>query len=277
MRPPAVLILSASLLLAACTPATLNPSFPLTHADAAADLDRIAADPRPLDRPVVVVAGWADPFLMGMHWSRTLRRTVGLHPGRDFIVVQFVGAWTFDACRARLIDAVQDRWPSDDVGQTVEVDVVAHSMGGLVARYATLPPMAGDVPPADGDRPVTRELHIARLFTLATPHRGARLAAWPSLDPRIRAMKAQSPFMDYLDDALPDADYELVPYVRLGDATVGDTNARPVGRGVWWVPNHPVRLAHMWARHDRRLTADILRRLRGETPFTTDPPVPLPE
>ena len=277
MRSPAVLILSASLLLAACTPAAHNPSFPLTHADAAADLDRIAADPRPLERPVVIVAGWADPFLMGMYWNRTLRRTVGLRPGRDFIVVQFVGSWTFDACRAKLIDAVQDRWPSDNVGRTVEVDVIAHSMGGLVARYAALPPMAGNVPPAEGDRAMTRQLDIRTLFTLATPHRGARLAAWPSLDPRIRAMKAESPFMDYLDDALPDAYYDLVPYVRLGDFTVGDANAQPSGRGVWWVPNRPLRLSLFWARHDRRLTADILRRLRGETPFTTTPPAPLPE
>ena len=272
MRPPAVLIFSASLLLTACTPAPVNPSFPLSHADAAADLDRIAADPRPLARPVVVVAGWADPFLMGMHWSRTLRRVAGT---RDFIVVQFVGAFTFDACRDRLINAVQERWPHDNPLLTVEVDVVAHSMGGLVARYAALPAFKAE-PPDPAHPGPSRRLDIRTLFTLASPHRGARLAAWPSLDPRINAMRAGSPFLRYLNAALPDAPYTLTPYVRLGDATVGDDNAAPPGRAAWWVTNTPFTLAHMAARSDDRLTADILRRLRGETPFTTNPPAPLP-
>ena len=35
-------------------------------------------------------------------------------------------------------------------------------------------------------------------------------------------MRTGSPLLDYLDAGLPDTDYELIPYVRLGDFTVGD-------------------------------------------------------
>ena len=85
----------------------------------------------------------------------------------------------------------------------IEVDVVAISMGGLIARYAAMPL------PDD-----SRQLRIRRLFTISTPHRGAKLAALPTFDQRQIDMRPGSAFLASLDDALADADYDLLPYVR---------------------------------------------------------------
>ncbi len=152
----------------------------------------------------------------------------------------------------------------DTVGDT-EVDVVAISMGGLVARYAATP----------GDQD-TAPLAIRRLFTLASPHRGARLARYLHPDPRTRDMRAGSGFLARLDEARDECDYELVPYGRLGDWIVGVENAAPPCTSPWWVSNLPFQDAHSDIARDPRLLADIARRLRGERPWTTEPPSPLP-
>ena len=66
-----------------------------------------------------------------------------------------------DEARTTVIEAVNKAFPSDDPQWTVPVDVVAISMGGLVARYAGVPARGeGDV----------RKLRVVRLFTLASPH-----------------------------------------------------------------------------------------------------------
>ena len=49
----------------AAEPAGVNPSFPLTVEKGRADLVRMAKDPRPLDRPLVILRGFADPGLGG--------------------------------------------------------------------------------------------------------------------------------------------------------------------------------------------------------------------
>ncbi|MFC1766418.1 esterase/lipase family protein [Planctomycetota bacterium] len=63
---------------------------------------------------------------------------------------------------------------SDDPNQTVQADVIAHSMGGLVSRYAAM------------EVPGKPRLRIAHLFTIATPHQGALISIPPSPDPRAR-------------------------------------------------------------------------------------------
>src|SRR5205814_7120526 len=63
----------------------------------------------------------------------------------------------------------------------------------------------------------------------------------------------------------------------LGDTVVGPQYAAPTGRTPWWVPDRPGEFAHVGTMTDPRILADALRRLRGEKPWTTDPPASLPK
>ncbi|MCA9293704.1 MAG: hypothetical protein KDA20_07820 [Phycisphaerales bacterium] len=240
-----------------------NPSFPLTIKGAREDLRAMAKAPKALERPVVVLAGFFDPGFASGKAAEMLRDATG--DGEHVVSVSFLTTSTFDQCRARVIEAVEKKFPSDDPSCSVEVDVVGISMGGLVGRYCAAPAMSAD----DGKRLVVR-----RLFTIGSPHRGADMAKLPTLDKRQLKMRAGSDFLAHLDDA--HIGYEIVPYVRLGDTIVGERNAAPVGVTPWWVTNEPLELAHMQAFDDPRIICDIARRLRGDEPWTSAPAEPLP-
>lgn len=259
-----VLVAAALLLVVGCSADDpMNPSFPLRLEDAKAALREMRRDPRQLERPVVVLAGIHDPGVLAGSATTTLRRVTD-EPDR-VIKVSFFTASTFDDCRARVIEAVDAAFPNDDPEVTTEVDVVAISMGGLVARHA--------VQPEEGS---PRRLRVRRLFTIATPHRGAKMAGVPTRDERILDMRAGSKFLSDLDtQASPEAPI-VYPYVRLDDAVVGVDRSAPPGRNPWWVANIPLSLAHVGAGQDPRILADIARRLRGEEPYTLDPAAPLP-
>ncbi len=242
----------------------LNPSFALIYSDAKAVLHEMQLDPKPLQRPLVVAAGIHDPGLIAPSVVRKLRNITS-DPDR-VISVSFFGLSlsTFDACREHLVEAVEQAFPSDDPENTVEVDVIGYSMGGLVARHAASPRSSG------------KRLQIKRLFTISTPHRGAKLAALPTFDERTIDMRAGSAFLAGLDSQLQNLEYELLSYTRLGDMIVGAQNASVSGTPPWWVTNAPFSPAHLAASTDPRILADIARRLRNEEPFTTNPPAPLP-
>ena len=256
-----------------CATGPVNPSLPITSADAEADIRRMRDEPRTLDRPVVVLAGWADPFFANTYWRDTLRKT-GVE--RDRIVdLSFLGRWTLASCREKVLAEVEKAWPSDDPEWTREVDVVAFSMGGLVARASAAP--------ARDDAQNPRRLRIARLYTIASPHRGSSLAALMpnglSLDRRIIEMQPGSDTLMYLNDvrAAGDAAYELATYTRLNDWVIDSANTAPEGEAPWWVATPFLHRPHQEAYRDPRIEADILRRLRGESPLTTSPPAPLPD
>ncbi len=264
-----VALVAAAAAAGGCATGPANPSFAVEPDDARRALRRMADARRPLRRPVVILGGFADPGI-GPHF---VERTLGplVHDADDrVLVVSFPLCTSFDACRRRVIDAVDRAFPCDEPGVTAEVDVIGLSMGGVVARYASAPR------PADGGGAGGRRLRIARLFTVSSPHRGATLAALPALTPLHADMRRGSAFLRALDDALPAGGYALYPYVRLGDAIVGERNAAPAGRSPYWVPNLPLEASHLQASRDPRILADIARRLRGEAPLASDPPAPLP-
>ncbi|MHC5022474.1 MAG: esterase/lipase family protein [Planctomycetota bacterium] len=257
----AALLLAAGVGCSADRP--LNPSFPLTLSDSRQALEEMRDDPHTFDRPVVLVGGFFDT---GVFSAKTARVLESLTTNPNQVIVFTPHRYsTFESCRTRLVQFVDEHFPCDDEGQTTEVDVVAVSMGGLVARYAAMDPPEGE-----------RRLRIRRLFTIATPHRGADLASVPTLDKRVMAMRTGSTFLKTLDEAYPEADYELHPYVRLGDWIVGADNTAPPGDHAWWVRTIPWSPAHIAAQHDPRILADICRRLRGEQPYSLEPRSPLP-
>jgi len=241
----------------------LDPDFPVTLRQADTQLQRFRTHHPALQRPLVVVGGFLDPFVAEV----VLLHHLGRHLTDDAprCGVSFVAWDTFDSCRRKLIDKVQRSWPSNDEHWTTQVDVLAFSMGGLVARHAALPL-------GPGARGPERRLKIHRLFTIATPHRGANWAPLGALNPLAQSMKPGSAFLARLDAALPDATYTLLPYVRRGDWIVGTDNAAPPGRDPWWVSARPLQFSHLQAVGDRRILADVLRRLAGQPGWATAGP-----
>ncbi len=249
-----------------------NPSFNVTMEQAKAALRHMERHPRPLKRPVLVLSGYMDPGFAAGSFAVRLRNLTG---DSRIQAIAFAFCRDFDECRRRVIETVEEHFPSDDPDWTTEVDVVAISMGGVVGRYAAM-----DItPPAtsanNSDDPLAhKRLKVARMFTIASPHRGAPLADLPTFDRVQIDMRMGSTFIESLEP--PNGDYELYAYVRLGDRTVGPANAAPPGQTPWWVARPFPSPAHAGAFTDARIIADVARRLRGETAFATHPPSPLP-
>lgn len=252
-------------LLCGCAAGPPNPSFPVTRGEARAAIRAMRRDPRELERPVVILGGLHDPGFDGSSLAGTLRTVAP--PGAPVISLTFwkLSTGSFDGCREYVVEAVERAFGSGPDGETVEVDVVGYSMGGLVARHAARPRTDGG-----------RRLRIHRLYTIATPHRGARLAALPTLDSRAADMRPGSDFLRALDEAMPQAGYDIVAYTRTNDWVVGEENSAPPGQDPWWVPVGPFAMSHLGAAADPRIVADIARRLRGEPPLAAEPPAPLP-
>lgn len=255
-------------LLPSCTADKhVNPSFPLSVSQARHDLIQMQDKPVALRRPVVVLGGWGD--VLGLPPAK-LAKLLQKATGDDRIIaIGFGMCNNFDACRQRVIERVDEAFPSDDPDRTTEVDVIGFSMGGLVARYSEADLNHVDIP--------SKRLNVANLYTISTPHRGALLAKVVAPGALARDMKPGSAFMQALDDHFNKADYPVIPYVRLNDLTVSEHFAAPQGQTPYWLPTIPFTGAHNDAYKDPRIVADIARRLRGETPYTTEPPTPLPE
>lgn len=241
----------------------LNPSFPLVRHDAKRMMEEMRATPLPAQRPIVVLGGYFDPGFVAQGVANRLRHVLEMPP--EVISITFFANGTFDECRAQVLREVEQAFPTNDPNWTREVDVVAISMGGVVARHA-----ARDL--GDG----SRRLNIARLFTISTPHTGANLASLPTFDRRQLAMREDSDFMAELNEDSTSRDFPIYAYVRLDDAIVGVENAAPPGVVPWWVPNEPFQFAHLSAAEDPRILADIARRLRDESPIALSPPTPPP-
>src|SRR5262245_47548826 len=216
---------AAAVFVGGCAAPAVNPSFAVTSDAAAADLHRIELDRRPLDRPILILGGYADPGIGGLAVGSAVRKRVG--EGR-IITVSFAFCSTFDQCRRKVIEAVDRELPSDDPNQTVEVDVIGLSMGGLVGRYAAAP------------IPGQKALNVRRMFTVSSPHLGAtRAIVLPRITQMQEDMRPQSAFLTRLEATETGINYALFPYTRLEDDVVGAKYAAPRGRTAWWVPNEP--------------------------------------
>jgi pimeloyl-ACP methyl ester carboxylesterase len=247
----------------------VNPSFDLDYAEAKRQLKAMEAQPTPLERPLVFVGPFIDPGLAEWRVLGQARRVFS--NDQRMAGVSFVLWDDFDSCREKLMRRVEALIPdstSSATGEGLEVDVIAFSMGGLVARYAAMPPQT--------ERGHAGRLKVRRLFTIATPHRGATLAPLGWIFPLARQMSPGSAFLEKLDAALPEADYELIPYTRLGDWVVGAGNTAPPTMRPYWVPTRWNELAHVQAADDPRILADIFRRLRHEPALSAAEPGALP-
>lgn len=242
-----------------------NPAFPATWRQIADEHARMRAESVGLTRPVLVLSGYRSPSLVARRLAYEIRRLTGAE--RDEVVsLAYLDAGTIEEPARRAVAFVERSFPSDDPVWTTEVDVVAVSMGGLVARLAAADPgLRGE--------PGGKRLRIGTLYSLASPHRGARLAARIRPDRAARDMRPGSALLAELDRALSDRSYEMVPYAVLRDGWVGARHAAPVGQDPIWVPGRWV-MSHHLVSFNRRILADLGRRLRGEEPLgrASEPP-----
>lgn len=245
-------------------PAT-NPAFPASWREVSAEHARMWASPTGLGRPVLVLSGYRAPWPVARRLAYEIRRLTGAERS---LLVPLAYPWdaTIEGPARKAVALVEDRFPSDDPDWTTEVDVVAVSMGGLVARLAAADPaLRGE---AGGKR-----LRIRTLYTLASPHRGAKLAETIRLDAASRDMRPGSDFLKRLDEAIKERSYEVVPYAVLRDGWVGAKNAAPRGMDPVWVPGRLI-LSHHLVSFNDRILADLARRLRGEEPLGRPSPPP---
>jgi pimeloyl-ACP methyl ester carboxylesterase len=252
-------------LSAGCGPRTANPLFPESADSASSRLAAIAQSPIRQQRPVLVLGGYMDPGFAAGSLERTLRRAFG--PDTELVSVSFGDCTSMAQCRDRVLAATQ---PILDADPSCAFDVVANSMGGLVARYAALTPR--DVELCGLPQPVhAGTLRIHHLYTICTPHLGARMAEGAFGSPMTQDMRPGSAFLACLDSALPDAIYALTCFAREGDSIVGSDRSAPAGIEPVLFDTPPFELSHVDAHRDPRILLVIVHGIRG------DPSLPLGE
>ena len=258
--------------LSGCAVQRNNQSFSVTVAIAKADVRRMKKEPMPLMRPLIIISGYSDPgigpaLLAGKFHQLT---------GDDRIATVVLPIWaSMEACRRLLVTKVEKHFPSPEPNYTVEIDAIGISIGGVVARYA-----ASGLPLIDQDTETMKQLQLKRLFTISSPHRGAKMASLPALTSQHLDVRSGSEFLHRLNSAGVDKSgpitYNVVAYTRLEDGVVGAANTAPPNQVPRWVPRPPLGLGHIGSLIDARIIADIARRLRNEEPWTKDPPESLP-
>lgn len=207
---------------------------------------QMRSSPRPLERPVIVLDGWHSPAVTSWGLARRLRAMTSGKP-RDVEWISYPLAFSVDAA-TRHAHRVIARFGL----VTREVDLVGISMGGIVARALA----AGMFGP---------RVNVRRVFTLASPHAGAKLAACVKPDRAARQLAPGSALLAELDAA--ERGYELACYALTHDWLVGARHASPRGESVRWVGAEGAAeraLAHFSVIYDTRVLVDIARRLRGE-------------
>jgi pimeloyl-ACP methyl ester carboxylesterase len=154
-----------------------SPSAPLPAPDGAAQL------PTETKPPVVLLHGFIDNRSVFV----LLRRSLAQH-GRQQVESLNYSPLTCDIRTAaellgRHIEEICERTGSE------RVDIVGHSLGGLIARYY-VQRLGGDV-------------RVGTLVTLGTPHSGTRVAPLANAHPIVRQMRPGSALLDELTRPAP--------------------------------------------------------------------------
>lgn len=262
-RVSILLLLGLAALLPGCvTPTpTVNPSFNVSAEQADVALTILKENPKPLERPLVVLGGFLDVGFGPLYYSRAVDKCVD----GKIIRITFATCTSLPQCREKLIAALDRELGNASDTETVEVDVIGQSLGGLIAIYSAME-----------DPRFAKRLKIRRLFTISSPLQGAKMATWTPFN--VFGFQADMrPGSDlYVKLAKAKFDFPIYSYTRLDDGTVGERYAALPGHHAWWVDNPPFERAHVGVFSDKRVLLDIVRRLRGEKPIGTEPPAPLP-
>jgi len=145
-------------------------------------------EPTPLPddghRPIVFVHGMGG----GPGNFTPLQVYLHLHGWRRCYAVKLDADDTVEAMASRVADFVDEVARANGLGDGAQVDLVAHSMGGIVARVALDDPrLAG---------------RVGVLVTLGAPHAGTWLARYASTS-NTRSMRPRSDLVQRLEAQLP--------------------------------------------------------------------------
>ncbi len=117
-----------------------------------------------------------------------LRGLLYLHGRRRVYSIGYDDAAPLEESARTLARVVEEIVAANDLGEETRIDLVAHSMGGIVARLAAFDPAF--------------RRRIRHLVTLGTPHRGT-LAARFMATPRTLDLRPDSALFARLDSQLP--------------------------------------------------------------------------
>lgn len=257
-----------------------NPAIKVTSSEARELLQQMERDPKPLARPVVVLGGYRGPESEANSIKATLRDATSGKVS-DFAAVSYRWESDLDVICDAIVREVDAKFPSNDPTATVEVDVVGISLGGLAARWASIPPderqRHGE--PAwhrkDGTLPKQR-LKIGRLYTVVSPHQGVTISTFVLGGGGVLTDMGQGSgvvtLVNHRLKAGKDT-YEIIAYGSPRDSISGDSNFAPPGMKAVWTSGNLT--GTHWAQIDNPIFyADIARRLRGEKPVAEPTPIP---
>lgn len=203
-----------------------------------------ARSPRALARPVLVISGWMYPSaLLSPITNALLACTTN---GREWV---HVSGCPFHLPIQRLAKRLVLRY--QDLSDRYGVDVIGVSMGGIVAREAA----------RSRSQP---RLRVVRLFTLGTPHGGARALAKLAPHHQAQQLARGSRFLDDLNADPTSRDFPIETFGLAGDHLVSPQSAHAVStrRNHW---NNALMLlpAHSALHRDPRIIATLVGRLLG--------------
>lgn len=236
-----------------------NPDFHLEPRLLEEEFARMRADQRPLVRPVVILGGWHSPGVANWGLAARLTPSTSGRP-EDFLSITYPSRLSLSSAAGAAFRTIEAQGL-----RSRDIDVIGISMGGILARALAANAFAfGD-------------LKVRRVFTIASPHRGAKIAKVVVPDAAARDMRPGSRFLGTLNKH--EAGHELHCYGALRDWWIGARNTAPPGLNPYWIDVGPGlgRLCtHFAINHEKRVMADIARRLRAEDPIAlraSEPPI----
>ncbi len=244
---------SGALCFTRCGPQ--NPQLPCTLHEVRDELRRMAANPKKLERPVLILGAYHAWAPVSWAMARKVRWLTGAGEG-EVVCVPFLFETSLHAAAAKGVRGAMRAWGIASNGGSVPLDVVGISMGGLVARMVSSGDNAGLGLPLEMAR-----LDAKRIFTFGSPLRGARAALRLRPDRAARDMRPGSALLRRLDAR--GARAELICYGQLRDQIVGATRTAPEGMEPIWSSGTPL-FSHFTTPHNPWFLADMARRLRGE-------------
>lgn len=205
------------------------------------------SNPVPLPRPVVLHPGFLMPACMLDGFYDTLRLCTTASAER-IVRVQCHPMVDLKDLGALLAHRAESLYEEGDGF----VDVIAHSMGGIVTREAAR---------AVAHRP---RLRVRRVFCLATPHQGAGFLASLAPHPQAQALCEGSTYLAELNGDGSSSDFEMHTFRLRGDVLVSAESAHAVGTTHHdWEPANPWLPPHAQAQWDIRIRAAVVGLLLG--------------